>query len=271
MSLAAPAPAGGSTPAAAPIAAMRPGLPRPQEGTFAAEQESDMDDTSRADARAVFETAIGGGVAIFPTDVGYAIVGHTEPAIRRIYDAKQRSYDKPCGCFGSLSMFDEVIAIEARARDFVRAVIEDHGLPLSIVAPFRAGHPIFRDAAPFVLANATRAGTVDLLMNAGPIHDAIAARALETGKGIFGSSANRSLTGSKYRFADVEPEVVAAVDLALDRGATKYAHPQGFGSTIIDLSTFRPFRIGICFEEIRRIAKTSFGIEIEPRVIGAAS
>jgi tRNA A37 threonylcarbamoyladenosine synthetase subunit TsaC/SUA5/YrdC len=226
-----------------------------------------------ADGRAVFETVMGGGTAIFPTDVGYAIVGHSEPALKRIYEAKQRSFSKPCGCFSSVAMFDEVIradAIHPRARDFVAAVIEDNDLPLSIVAPFRPDHPIFATAAPFVLANATKAGTVDLLMNAGPTHDTIAALALESGRGVFGSSANRSLSGSKYLFGDIEPEVSGAVDLPLDRGATKYSHPKGLGSTIIDLQSFRPFRIGIRFDEIRAIAQKDLGIEIEPVVIGAS-
>lgn len=222
------------------------------------------------DGLAVFDTAMAGGVAIFKTDVGYAIVGHAEPAIKRIYEAKQRSFSKPCGCFGSLAMFDEVITVAPKARDFVRAVIEDHDLPISIVAPFRADHPIFASAAPFVLANATKAGTVDLLMNAGPTHDAVAALALENGKGIFGSSANRSLTGSKYAFADIEQEVRKVVDLPLDRGNTRYSHPKGLGSTIIDLQTFRPFRIGICFEDIRRIAARSFQIDIPNEAIGAS-
>jgi tRNA A37 threonylcarbamoyladenosine synthetase subunit TsaC/SUA5/YrdC len=221
------------------------------------------------DGDSVFETVAAGGTAIFPTDVGYAIVGHDEPAVSLIYKAKARSFNKPCGCFGSLAMYDEVIDCTARARDFVRAVILDHGLPLSIVAPYRPDHPIFRGAAPFVRANATKAGTVDLLMNAGAIHDRIAARALESGIGVFGSSANRSLSGSKYLFEDIEPEVSGAVDLALDRGATRYAHPRGLGSTIIDLQTFQPFRIGICFDDIRQIALASFGIEIESVVIGA--
>ena len=39
-----------------------------------------------ADGRAVHAAVVSGGVAIFKADVGYAIVGHTEPAIKRIYE-----------------------------------------------------------------------------------------------------------------------------------------------------------------------------------------
>ncbi len=215
-----------------------------------------------SDGRIVYERVISGGVAIFRADVGYAIVGHTEPAIKRIYEAKQRSFSKPCGMFGSFAMFEEVIDIGERGRDFVRAVIFDNGLPLSIVAPFRSSHPLFRSVAPFVMANSSKAGTIDILMNAGPTHDEIARLALETSMPVFGSSANRSLTGSKFVFDDVESEVRAAGDLALDRGRCKYWNDQGLGSTIIDLHDFQPVRIGIAFSEIKTIAARAFGIDI---------
>jgi tRNA A37 threonylcarbamoyladenosine synthetase subunit TsaC/SUA5/YrdC len=221
-----------------------------------------------ADGRAIHAAVLQGKVAIFKADVGYAIVGHTEAAIRRIYEAKARSFSKPCGMFGSYDMFQEVIDIDERARAYVRAVIFDHGLPISIVAPFRADHPLFRSVAPFVLANASKSGTMDVLMNAGRTHDEIARQALAHSQPVFGSSANRSLAGSKFHFADIEPEVIAATDLVLDRGASKYSNERGLGSSIIDLRSFTPVRIGICFDELRQVASRGFGIEIPDRVAG---
>jgi tRNA A37 threonylcarbamoyladenosine synthetase subunit TsaC/SUA5/YrdC len=221
-----------------------------------------------ADARAVHDTVSSGGVAIFKADVGYAIVGHTEPAIRRIYEAKNRSFSKPCGMFGSWAIFQEIIDIDSRARDYVRAVIFDHRLPISVVAPFRADHPFFKSVAPFVLANASKAGTMDVLMNAGPTHDEIARIALEESRPVFGSSANRSLAGSKFVFKDIEPEVLEATDLALDRGHSKYSNDRGLGSSIIDLRNFQPVRIGICFNELRAVASQHFGIDIPDRLPG---
>ena len=52
---------------------------------------------------------------------------------------------------------------------------------------------------PFTFRNATKAGTMDLLMNAGPLHNEIARLARENGFCVSGSSANVSLTGSKFR------------------------------------------------------------------------
>jgi tRNA A37 threonylcarbamoyladenosine synthetase subunit TsaC/SUA5/YrdC len=210
----------------------------------------------------IFETVSDGGVGIFRTDVGYAIVGQTAPAIERIFTHKNRSYNKPCGCFGSLEMFSELIDCSELAREFVRVVVVDHGLPLSIVGRYRANHPIIANADPFVVEHGTKGGTIDLLMNVGPIHDEIARRALESGRGVFGSSANMSLSGSKYSFESIEPKLRNAVDTAIDGGATLYSNPDGLGSSIIDLDTFRPFRIGVKFEEICAIAKAELDIDI---------
>ena len=218
-------------------------------------------------AKAVFDTVSDSKTAIFRTDVGYAIVGQTSEAIQRIFEYKQRSFNKPCGCFGSLEMFKELIQFTAEQLEFVEAITLDANFPLSIVGRYDPDHPIMKNADPFVLKNASKSGTIDLLMNAGPIHDEIARLALESGMGVFGSSANMSLSGSKYDFKDVEIELRNKVDLALDGGKTKFSHPDGLGSTIIDLDTFEPFRIGIRFQEIRKIAKDKLNIDIGTTII----
>ena len=218
-------------------------------------------------AKSVFDTVSKSGTAIFRTDVGYAIVGQTSEAIQRIFEYKKRSFNKPCGCFGSLEMFKELIQFTAEQLEFVEAITLDANFPLSIVGRYDPDHPIMKNADPFVLKNASKSGTIDLLMNAGPIHDEIARLALESGMGVFGSSANMSLSGSKYDFKDVEIELRNNVDLALDGGKTKFSHPDGLGSTIIDLDTFEPFRIGIRFQEIRKIAKDKLNIDIGTTII----
>ena len=218
-------------------------------------------------AKSVFDTVSNSGTAIFRTDVGYAIVGQTSEAIQRIFEYKQRSFNKPCGCFGSLEMFKELIQFKSEQLAFVEAITLDANFPLSIVGRYDPDHPIMKNADPFVLKNASKSGTIDLLMNAGPIHDEIARLALESGMGVFGSSANMSLSGSKYDFKDVEIELRNKVDLALDGGKTKFSHPDGLGSTIIDLDTFEPYRIGIRFQEIRKIAKDKLNIDIGTTII----
>lgn len=78
-----------------------------------------------------------------------------------------------------------------------------------------------------------------------------------------------SLGGSKYSLEAVEPKVWASADLALDCGATRYCRPNGPGSTIIDLDSTRPFRIGIAFDDIRRIALETCGVDIPDEAIKA--
>lgn len=229
-----------------------------------------MKSTDEQDADAIFDAVEGGGIGIFRTDVGYAIVGQEKQAIARMYQAKGRSFSKPCGMFGSLDLFDTLIDIGDEARAFVRTVILDFDLPLSIVAPFRPDHPLIRRVDPWVLERSSKNGTMDVLMNAGPIHAAIARRALRSQKLVFGSSANRSLSGSKFTFSAIEPEVIEAATTALDRGPTKYSNPDGLGSTIIDLTVFQPVRIGVVFDRIQRIAREECGIDIPAQAIKAS-
>ncbi len=214
------------------------------------------------DAGRIVDTVADGGVAIFPVDVGYAIVGNDEAAIRSIYEAKKRSFSKPCGMFGNWEMFNEFIDVNDKARAVVRSVLFEHDLPLSIVGPFNADHPIFAKLADFVISNSTKAGTIDLLMNAGALHREVARLSLERMLPVLGSSANTSLTGSKFRLEDVEQEVRDVADLQIDYGLCAYHNDLGRGSSIIDLSDYSTIRVGACYEQLRTIFKDEFGIDL---------
>lgn len=219
-------------------------------------------------AREVMDVIERGGLAIIPLDVAYGIVGNGEDAIRRIFAAKNRSYEKPSGMFSNWSLFNEIQICSAREREVVRAVIFDHDLPLSTVAPYRADHPIFRGLSPFVVQNSSKAGTIDMLLNAGDLHDAITQLAHERLVPVLGSSANTSLAGSKYRLEDIEAPVRAAADIAIDGGTSKYHNTAGRSSTIIELPTFRTLRVGVCYEAICDVLQSEFGIDL--RAIAAA-
>ena len=216
----------------------------------------------REDAERIFQTLRAGGVAIFPVSVGYAIVGHEDEAIQRIYAAKQRSFDKPCGNFGDWQLFNEILDVSAQAREVVRCIIQDHDLPFSVVGPFHADHPVVQGLPPFALKNATKAGTMDVLLNAGPLHDEIARLARENAYCVSGSSANLSLTGSRFRLEDVQEEVRAVADIEIDYGLAPYHNPQGLGSTIVDLSDFRTVRVGCVYDRIAEIILETFEIDL---------
>lgn len=215
------------------------------------------------DALKVVDTVAAGGVALFPVDVGYAIVGNHEAAIERIFAAKRRSYEKPCGMFSSWSMFEDLSTIGARERAMVETVTRTYGLPLSVVTPYRVSASFFKDLSDLTRLRSSRGGTIDMLLSAGALHDAIAAESYRRGVPVLGSSANQSLSGSKYRLADVEKPVREAADLVIDYGPTKYSHPEGMGSTIIELPGCRPLRKGIKYDEICDILARYF--QVDPR------
>jgi tRNA A37 threonylcarbamoyladenosine synthetase subunit TsaC/SUA5/YrdC len=216
-----------------------------------------------ADAARVFDALLAGGVAILPLDVAYAVIGVKQRAIEAIFAAKARSYDKPSGMFGSWALSQEIHVLPAERHAMARELVEQEGLPFSIVAPFRPDHPLLRGADPFTIAHSTKHGTLDMLINAGPWHDAIAALSAQRGVAVFGSSANRSLTGSKYRLDDIEPEVRSIAAIEIDGGQSKYANPEGRSSTIIDFTQFRLLRRGVCADRLAAAFHRRFGVVLK--------
>ena len=215
----------------------------------------------KADAAKLMDTVAKGGVAVFPVDVGYAIVGHKEEAIARIFACKKRSFDKACGMFSNRDMFVNLAAVGPRELAIVDAITQKHGLPFSVVVPYKTDHAFFAQLTPLTRERSSRGDTIDMLLNAGTLHDEIARLSWERGIPVLGSSANTSLSGSKYRLRDVEQPVRDAAELVIDYGDTKYSHPGGMGSSIIALPSLKPIRKGIAFERICDIIRDEFGID----------
>jgi tRNA A37 threonylcarbamoyladenosine synthetase subunit TsaC/SUA5/YrdC len=103
---------------------------------------------------------------------------------------------------------------------------------------------------------------MDMLLNAGPLHNALAELAHAHGTPVFGSSANQSLSGSKYRVRDIEPGILAAADIAIDHDTCRDANDQGLSSTIIDFRDFSVVRAGCRFSEISAFLTERFGISM---------
>jgi tRNA A37 threonylcarbamoyladenosine synthetase subunit TsaC/SUA5/YrdC len=217
----------------------------------------------RADIAKLFDTLAAGGFGIVPLDVAYAVVATTPGGIRRIFETKRRSYDKPSGMFGNWRMSREIHLMDETRHAMVREIVEQERIPFSVVAPFRADHPLFGTVDPFVMKNSSKSGTLDMLLNAGQFHDAIADGAVARGTAVFGSSANLSLAGSKYRYQDIEPAIRNAAAVSFDYGQSKYAHPDGLSSTIIDFTNFTVVRVGHCFDRLARAFSTRYGITLK--------
>jgi tRNA A37 threonylcarbamoyladenosine synthetase subunit TsaC/SUA5/YrdC len=217
----------------------------------------------RADIDTLFAALDTGGIGIVPLDVAYAVVATTAAGVRRIFEVKRRSYDKPSGMFGNWRLSNEIHLMDDRRHDMVREMVEHERLPFSVVAPFRANHRLLAAADPFVIESSSKAGTLDMLLNAGQFHDAIAEASIARGRAVFGSSANLSLTGSKYRFTDIDEPVRAAAAIHFDYGQSKFAHPDGLASTIIDFRDFTVVRVGHCFERLKLAFANRFGVTLK--------
>jgi tRNA A37 threonylcarbamoyladenosine synthetase subunit TsaC/SUA5/YrdC len=215
------------------------------------------------DARRVFDAVRKGGIAIIHLDVGYAVLAHTADAVRRIYATKRRSFDKPTGLLGNHALHEALHILGAREREMVRRLTQEHDLPIAVIAPYRKDHPLLASLDPFVHRNAVKGDTLNILLNAGELRNAVADLAVAGGVVCVGSSANVSLSGTKYRLRDVDPELRAIADVEIDYGLCAYHNPQGVSSTMIDFSTFRVQRAGACFDRIAQVMRQEFGVELQ--------
>jgi tRNA A37 threonylcarbamoyladenosine synthetase subunit TsaC/SUA5/YrdC len=227
-----------------------------------AETVSPSTTTVQDDAVNVLDAMASGGMAILPLDVAYAVIGTHPDAIRRLFAVKQRDYAKPSGMFATWEMSREIHIMPTEHHAIARVIVEEYDLPFSIVAPFRTDHELLRKVDPFVMQSSSKGGTLDMLINAGPWHDAVARLGVARGMAVFGSSANRSLSGSKYRLQDIEPELREAAAIEIDGGTARYANPEGKSSTIIDFRDFHLVRHGVCSAQLITIFAERFGIAL---------
>jgi tRNA A37 threonylcarbamoyladenosine synthetase subunit TsaC/SUA5/YrdC len=214
-----------------------------------------------ADARRAVDAVKAGGVVVFPTDVGYAGTGGCEAALTRFFQAKGRGAHKRNAMLGSMAIHEDVHAMPARVNTMIRALVEDYDLPISAIGPYRPGHPLLRKLGDEALAASTEGGTVAILMNVGPLEHRMATLAVEEGQPLFGSSANLTGTGTKFRAEEVQEPIRACADLVIDYGLMKY-HRYRRSSTMIDFTTMEVVRIGSCYELIQDVLRRHFGVEL---------
>jgi tRNA A37 threonylcarbamoyladenosine synthetase subunit TsaC/SUA5/YrdC len=215
------------------------------------------------DARRVVAAVKAGGVAIIPMDVGYAGIGGCHDALMRFFRAKGRGAHKRNAMLGNLDLHDELHLLDPRGKQMVRALVEDHDLPVAVVAGFREGHPLLRALGEEALAASTDGGTLAMLLNAGNFLREVTRQATDAGQPLFGSSANLTGTGTRFRAEDVQPEIRAVAEVVVDYGLQKF-HRYRRSSTMIDFRTMEVVRIGSCYEVIAEVLQRHFGVELPP-------
>lgn len=217
----------------------------------------------RRDVAAALDCARDGGVIIIPNDLGYGIAGFQPAALEKAFIAKNRPHSKPCGMFGTWRLSAEIHRLPAEKHAMIRHIVAEENLPLAVVAPIDTGHPLIRATPARSVELSSKNGTMDMVMNGGPWHEEMARQCIERGMPVYGSSANRSHTGTKYRLQDIEPEVLACAEMCFDYGTSRYATPKGLSSTVIDMTDLSVIRIGHCFDRIRAAFKARFNVELK--------
>ena len=214
-----------------------------------------------ADARRAFAVLRGGGIAILPNDVGYSLIGGSGDSLRRIFEAKGRAPTKLNAMLGNYALHRDVHILTPAQQAIVDALVLQHDLPLGLIAPARMDHPLLRKLDATALEGSTSGGTVCMLLNAGPFHEAICRLSLAETHPLFGSSANKTLSGTKFRVEDIEPELRDLADIVIDYGLRKY-HLYKQSSTLIDITTMRVIRYGSCFELVADVLRRFFDITL---------
>ena len=170
-----------------------------------------------SEVRAALERCVfGGGVALFPADglYGLACDPTRADAIERIHRIKGRDDGKPSAVmyFSPLAMRELVAGLGPRTRDALGALLPG---PVTLVI----ANPEHR----YPLACREDPGRLGVRLIEGPLAGSACA--------IVQTSANRSGEPAPARYEDVDPRIVAAVDVAIDGGALA-----GAPSTVVDVT-----------------------------------
>ena len=215
----------------------------------------------KADAQRAFDAMNTGGIAIMPMDVGYSIIAARPAPLAKIFATKGRAPSKLNAMLGNDTIAHSLYKLDARGWEVLEAITHDYDLPLGAVAPFQSDHPHFAHLDAATMAASTKDGTLLMLLNAGRFHAEITRLSAEHNMALFGSSANRSMTGTKFDGADIEPEIRAIAAVVIDYGLMKY-HPWRQSSTILNLATLEVVRFGSCYENLRSILRRHFKAEL---------
>ncbi|KAJ5097849.1 hypothetical protein N7532_004850 [Penicillium argentinense] len=215
----------------------------------------------REDAQKVFQVLRAGGIAILPLNVGYGIVAADPNALNRIFTVKKRRQHKRHAMIGSFTLHREIHSLPQYEADMVKLLTVDLDLPLGVVAPYRADHPMMKRLGPNTLLQSTIGDTLAMLVNGGQLQEELSQLAFQAGLAILGSSANLTGTGAKILVDDIEPEIKASADIIIDYGRQKYSNPHP-SSTMIDFKNRRLLRIGACYDVIQDALLKFFGIDL---------
>jgi tRNA A37 threonylcarbamoyladenosine synthetase subunit TsaC/SUA5/YrdC len=215
------------------------------------------------DAHRIFEVLKQGGIAIIPNDAGYALMSGSAEAVQRIFVAKKRGSHKRNAMLCSMPTQRELHLLDARCQLMIETITQDYDLTLGAVAPFRADHPLLSKLDDQLLKASTGHGTIAMLLNAGQLFEEVCRLCHEAVLPVFGSSANLSGTGPRFRVQDIQPELLDVADIIVDYGLRRH-HIYQRSATILKFGdgTVECVRIGSCYELITDVLKRHFNVDL---------
>ncbi len=166
-----------------------------------------------------------GKVILYPTDTVYGIGGDatSHEVVAKIYKIKHREGGKPLSvAFSDFYMLSRYIRLDDIEESVLKRCLPG---PYTFIARAKVPMPVT---------------PTDLLGIRIPDHDFTRDVIAKTGVPLIATSANISGHEDAFTFGSISKEVLAACDLAIDGGQTKYKQ----SSTVIDLARQRLLRKG---------------------------
>ncbi|KLJ05729.1 hypothetical protein EMPG_10819 [Blastomyces silverae] len=206
------------------------------------------------DAQQAYETLKSGGVIIAPTDVGYALMTSTQDGIQRIFASKHRQPNHNIGIIGTYRQHRELHVLPESKFEMTRVLTEDLGMIVGLIAKFNSHklHPRLAALDKATFSQVTKGDTISIAVPEGRFLQELGRLCDEDPRGMlmFGTSANLTGQGQRFRVEDIEPSVRESVDLIVDYGLQKW-HIYGRGGVNFDVENMRVLRMGAGYEVFR--------------------
>lgn len=213
-----------------------------------------QDDETRELAVAALKALAAGKVVMLPLRVGFGYIGTRDGALRRIYELKGRSPDKPLCLLANEEIAREVCTEEGPSFATLMRVVH-LGIPVTVITQARKGMEM-----PPVIENSIEKGLA-LYFDGGSLAEAIVGLAAQDGILIFGSSANISGHGNTFSWAELDNSLLEDVTMIGYPMDIEKPDDSGVnrGATIVNASSGSIIRRGLAADQIEG-ALRQFGI-----------
>lgn len=206
------------------------------------------------DAKQTYDALKSGGVVVIPTDVGYALLTSTQAGVQRIFSAKGRREGHNIGIIGTYKQHRDIHLLSEAKFEMTRVLTEDMAMIVGIIAKYDVKnlHPRLAALDPTTLSQVTKGDTISIAVPEGPFLRELGRLCDEDPQGMltFGTSANLTGQGQRFRIEDIEPKVIERVDLVVDYGLQKW-QVYGRGGVNFDAENMKVLRIGAGYEVFR--------------------